>query len=122
MTVTIKKLNSFDKILSGIYEVGANHVHGVHFQVTDLEKFKAEARKKAVTDAKQKATALTAELGAKVGRVYAINEGGSGGGPRPMYKTAMMEQSQAYDGAGGPSIAGGEVVVMANVDVSFVIE
>ncbi|MFD2998768.1 SIMPL domain-containing protein [Pontibacter toksunensis] len=122
MTVTIKKLNSFDKILSGIYEVGANHVHGVNFQVTDLEKFKAEARKKAVVDAKQKAVALTSELGAKVGRVYAIDEGGSSGGPRPMYKTAMMEQSAAYDAAGGPSIAGGEVVVMANVDVSFIIE
>ncbi|RDV16510.1 DUF541 domain-containing protein [Pontibacter diazotrophicus] len=121
MTVTIKILNRFDEILSGIYNVGANHVHGINFQVTDLEKYKAEARKKAVADAKQKASALTAELDAKIGRVYAINEGGSGGGPRPMYKSAMME-SAAYDGAGGPSIAGGEVVVTANVDVSFIIE
>lgn len=121
MTVTIKKLNRFDEILSGIYSVGANHVHGINFQVTDLDKYKAEARKKAVADAKQKANALTAELDTKIGRVYAINEGGNGGGPRPMYKTAMME-SAAYDGAGGPSIAGGEVVVTANVDVSFIIE
>lgn len=121
MTVTIKKLNRFDEILSGIYGVGVNHVHGVNFQVADLDKYKAEARKKAVADAKRKASALTAELDAKVGRVYAIQEGGNGGGPRPMYKAAMME-SVGYDGAGGPSIAGGEVVVTENVSVSFIIE
>lgn len=121
MSVTIKKLNKFDEILSGLYQAGANHVHGVQFQVGDIEKLKAEARKKAVANAKQKATALTEELNAKVGRVYAIQEGGNSGGPRPMYKAMMME-SAAMDDAGGPSIAGGEVVITANVDVSFVIE
>ncbi|GAB3534856.1 SIMPL domain-containing protein [Pontibacter brevis] len=122
MTVTIKKLNRFDEILSGIYGVGANHVHGINFQVSDLNRYKAEARKKAVADAKQKATALTGELGARVGRVYAINDGGSAGGPGPLYKSAILMEAAAYDGAGGPSIAGGEVVVTANVDVSFIIE
>lgn len=121
MTVTIKRLNKFDEILSGIYEAGANHVHGIQFQVSDLDRLMAEARKKAVADATQKATALTSELNAKVGRVYAIQEGGSSGGHRPMYKAAMME-SAAYDAVAGPTIAGGEVVVTANVDVSFVIE
>ncbi|MDX5419405.1 MAG: SIMPL domain-containing protein [Hymenobacteraceae bacterium] len=120
MTVVIKKLNKFDEILAGLYEVGANHVNGINFQVSDMEKYKAEARRKAVADAKQKATALTSELGAKVGRVYAINESTNGGGPRPMYKMAM--ESVAYDGAGGPSIAGGEVVISSNVDVTFIIE
>jgi len=122
MTVVIKKLNRFDEVLAGLYEVGINHMHGLNFRVVDMEKYKAEARKRAVADARQKANSLTAELGAKVGRVYAINESsGNGGGPRPMYKTAMME-SVAYDGGGGPSIAGGEVVIMETVDVTFIIE
>jgi uncharacterized protein YggE len=121
MTIIIRKLNKFDETLAGIYEVGVNHVHGINFQVSDLEKYQADARKKAVANAKQKATSLTAELGAKLGRVYAINESTNGGGPRPMYKTAMLE-SAAFDRADGPTIAGGEVVVTSNVDVSFVIE
>ncbi|MCX2740866.1 SIMPL domain-containing protein [Pontibacter anaerobius] len=123
MTVIIKKLNKFDELLSGLYEVGANHVDGVQFQVSnsEIEKYKAEARKKAVANAKEKATQLTSELGAKLGRVYAISESGSNGGPRPMYKMAVME-SAGYDSAGGPTIAGGEVVITSNVDVSFVIE
>ncbi|WP_266205887.1 SIMPL domain-containing protein [Pontibacter kalidii] len=123
MTVTVKKLDKFDELLSGLYGVGVNHVHGVQFQVSDadVEKYKAEARKKAVANAKAKATQLTSELGSKLGRVYAISESSSNGGPRPMYKMAMME-SAAYDSAGGPTIAGGEVVITSNVDVSFVIE
>ncbi len=121
MTVVIKKMNKFDELLSGLYEIGANHVNGVQFQVSDMEKYKAEARKKAVANAREKATSLTSELGAKVGRVYAINEGGSNGGPRPMYKMAMME-SAAYNSADGPSIAGGEVVITEDVAVSFIIE
>ena len=121
MTVVIKKLDKYDEIISGLYGVGVNRIDGITFQVANIEKYKAEARKKAVANAKQKATALTSELGAKLGRVYAISENGSGGGPRPMYKTAMME-SAVFDSEGGPSISAGEIVITDTVDVSFIIE
>ncbi len=123
MTVVIKKLNKFDETLSGLYGVGVNRVDGIAFRVADIEKHKAEARKRAVADAKQKATALTSELGSKLGRVYSISESSvGGGGPRPLYKSAMAMESAAYDEAGGPTIAGGEVIVTSNVAVSFIIE
>lgn len=123
MTIVVKKLNKFDELLSGLYDNGVNRIDGIHFRVTNLEKHKAEARKRAIADAKQKATAMTSELGAKVGKVYAINEYTSGGDPRPLYaKSAMrMEADMAQDG-GGPSIAGGQVIVSSTVSVSFVIE
>ncbi len=121
MTVRIRKLSRFDEILAGIYAEGINQVNGINFQVADVSKHKVEARKRAVADAKQKANTLTSELGAKVGRVYSIQESESGGGPRPMYKMAMMEGA-AYDESGGPTIAAGEVVVTTNVSVSFIIE
>lgn len=121
MTVVIKKLDKYDEIISGLYGVGVNRIDGINFQVANIEKYKAEARKKAVANAKQKATALTSELGAKLGRVYAINENGSSGGPRPMYKTAMME-SAVYDSEGGPSISAGEIIITDTVEVSFIIE
>lgn len=122
MTVVIKKLNKYDEIISGLYEVGVNRIDGVTFQVGDMEKYYAEARKKAVANAKQKATTLTSELDAKLGRVYAINDNVSGGGgPRPMYKMGIMESVATAD-QGGPSIAAGELVISSMVDVSFIIE
>ena len=122
MTVVIKKLNKFDELLSGLYGAGVNRIDGISFRVSDLEKHKVEARKRAVTEAKQKATALTSDLGAKLGRVYAINENTYAGGPRPYAENMMMKVGYAGDAAGDSSIAGGEVVVTANVSVSFVIE
>ncbi|MBC5773661.1 SIMPL domain-containing protein [Pontibacter sp. KCTC 32443] len=122
MTVIVRKLNKFDDLMSGLYGAGVNRVDGVQFQVADIEKYKAEARKKAVNNAKQKATALTTELGAKVGRVYAINESTNGGRPIPLYAEAAMMKTQDSAGAEGPTIAGGEVIVTSNVSVSFIIE
>lgn len=122
MTVLVRKLNKFDDLMSGLYGAGVNRVEGVQFKVADIEKYRAEARKKAVNDAKQKATALTTELGAKVGRVYSINESTNGGRPIPMYAEAAMMKTMDSAGADGPSIAGGEVVVTSTVSVSFIIE
>ncbi|MCC9167231.1 SIMPL domain-containing protein [Pontibacter harenae] len=119
MTITIKQIDKYDQILAGLYEVGVNRVDGVSFQVSDLEKYKTEARKKAILQAKQKAIALTSELGAKVGRVYAIDEGSSDM-PRPLLRGKM--ESMSYDAAQGPSIASGELVVTSSVNVSFIIE
>lgn len=121
MTIKIKKLDKYDEILSGLYGVGANRVDGIRFNAADVEKYKAEARKKAVADAKQKAITLTSELGAKLGRVYSIDESTSGSGPRPMHKAAMMEMAVS-DMDGGPSISGGELVITTHVNVSFIIE
>lgn len=122
MTVLVRKLNKFDELMAGLYGVGVNRVEGVQFKVSDVEKYKAEARKKAVNDAKQKATALTTELGAKVGSVYAINENSTGGRPIPMYAEAAMMKTMDSAAADGPTIAGGEVVITSNVSVSFIIE
>ncbi|HEY4651917.1 MAG TPA: SIMPL domain-containing protein [Pontibacter sp.] len=122
MTVLVRKLNKFDDLMSGLYGAGVNRVDGVSFQVTDIEKYRAEARKKAVANAKQKATTLTSELGAKTGRVYAINETTTGGRPMPIYAESAMMKTMNDAAADGPSIAGGEVIVTSNVSVSFVIE
>lgn len=120
MTVVVKNLKRFDELMSGLYDMGANNVHGINFKVSDEEKYRNEARKKAVANAREKAILLTGELNTKLGKVYSIDESSSGS-PRPMYKMAMME-SAAMDGAQGPSIAAGEVVITSNVNVSFVID
>ncbi|WP_114782444.1 SIMPL domain-containing protein [Botryobacter ruber] len=121
MTFVLKKLNNFDSVIAGLYEAGVNRVENISFKVSDIEKHKAEARKKAVADAKQKANALTSELGVKTGRAYSISENTYGGGPQPYYGKAMMREAAMDQSGGDPSIAGGEVVVTSNVNISFYI-
>lgn len=122
MTVVVRKLDKFDELLSGLYAVGVNRVDGISFRAADMEKHQAEARKRAIANAKAKATMLTGELGSKIARVYAIEEGMPGNnGPMVRYKSVMNQEAAMADDS-GPSIAGGEVVVSSMVNVTFLID
>jgi uncharacterized protein YggE len=124
VSIIIKNIKRFDEILTGIYKTGANRVEGVEYRTSELQKYREQARKLAMQSAKQKAAALTGELGAKVGRVYNITESASEGYPTPYYRgrvaNKMMEAGDAA--ATGPTIAVGQIMVRSSVEVSFVIE
>src|SRR5690606_10417191 len=94
VSVLIKKLDKFDELLAGIYNAGANRVEGIEFRTSQLQKHRDEARKLAVKAAKEKAVLLTTELGAKVGRVYAISES-TGNYPVPYRGVMMNKMSEA---------------------------
>ncbi|MFB9863281.1 SIMPL domain-containing protein [Rufibacter immobilis] len=121
ISVTLTKLNKYDELMSGLYNAGANRVDGISYQSTQLKKHQEEARKKAVQDARQKAVSLASELGAKVGRPYQINEGGSNAPSPVMYKSMMLRQEAAMDG-GGNTLALGELLITSTVEVSFILE
>jgi uncharacterized protein YggE len=124
VTITIKEVKRFDEILTGIYKTGANRVEGIEYRSSELQKHREQARKLAIQAAKQKALALTSELGSKVGRVYNITEHSGPSYPGPLYRNQMankMAESSAAD-AGGPTISVGQLVVSASVEVSFIIE
>ncbi|HSI90943.1 MAG TPA: SIMPL domain-containing protein [Adhaeribacter sp.] len=118
VSVLVKKVDKFDELLSGIYKAGANRVDGIEFRTSQLQKHRDEARKLAVLAAKEKAVLLTSQLGAKVGRVYAISEN-TGGNYLP-YRGGMSEAASMD--ASGPTIAGGQITISATVDASFIIE
>ncbi|MFC5270192.1 SIMPL domain-containing protein [Adhaeribacter terreus] len=123
VSVLVKKVDKFDELLSGIYKAGANRVDGIEFRSSQLQKHRDEARKLAVQAAKEKAVLLTSQLGAKVGRVYAISENTGGGFPVPYRGVMMNKMSEAASmDAGGPTIAGGQITVSSTVEASFVIE
>ena len=50
-------LSKYDKLMSGLVSSGINSINGVSFSSSKMEEYEAEARKKAVLDAKQKAEA-----------------------------------------------------------------
>lgn len=123
VSVLVKKVDKFDELLAGIYNAGANRVDGIEFRTSQLQKHRDEARKLAVQAAKEKAVLLTSQLGAKVGRVYALSESSGSNYPVPYRGVMMNKMSEAASAdAGGPTIAGGQITVTATVDASFVIE
>src|SRR3989344_4260997 len=74
ITVKIRDLDSISGILSGGVERGANEVGNLSFTIDNPDALKAEARVKAIKDAKEKAEALSKELGVRLGRIINLNK------------------------------------------------
>ena len=129
--VKLRRVSDYDAALTGVLKHGATHVHGIEFRTTELRKHRDAARKLAIKAAKEKATALAADLDVKVGRVMSISEnswggtfsgsyyGGSSGG----YGGQNVSQSPWN---GNPDDTGtlsvGLISVGANVNLTFVLE
>lgn len=77
IVVLLRDTTKFETILSGALERGATHVLRVRFETDDLKKHRDKARSDAIKAARDKAQALAAELGAKLGRVMSIQDYGS---------------------------------------------
>ncbi|RMB59515.1 DUF541 domain-containing protein [Dokdonia sinensis] len=117
LTVQLKDLKKYEAIMSGLLSSGINRIDGVQFTASNMEKLRAEARVKAIQDAKEKATAYAGALGQSIGKAVQISEEGSVSPQPPMYKARMM--SAEMDGSGGETIAPGELTITTRIAVSF---
>ncbi len=74
LVITLKDLSKFDELLTKLLGAGANNIQNVQFKTTQLRKYKDEARALAIKAAKEKAAALSKELGQTVGKASMIQE------------------------------------------------
>ena len=122
----LKDLSKVAEITASLFEAGATSSRGATLKTSQLRKYRDEARMKAIRFAREKATALATELGARVGKPYMITEGESPG---------WWGQNNTNGGQGGsdgkpaeslneaqPTFAPGTITVSATISVSFVLE
>jgi len=76
VSVKVRNFDNTGNILAKATELGANNVSGPTFSIDDPEKAKAEARSKAIAQAKEKARILADQVGIKLGRLVNFYEGG----------------------------------------------
>lgn len=116
LTVLLKKTADYDKMMTGLLEQGINRIDNVSFRSSEMERLKAEARVKAIANAKQKATEYAGELNQKIGKAIVISETSSQNHPTPpMYRMASDSAMET----GVETLAVGELSVTAKVYVSF---
>ena len=109
-----------------------NYVHGVQFRTTELRKYRDEARALAIKAAREKAIALTEELGQQVGEPHSIHEDrsewwswygawwGSRWGGGAAQNVIQNAGGGSFSTEGG--MAPGQISVSARVTVSFEFE
>lgn len=116
------KIRNFDKInsiLDGATASGANMVGSLQFTVDDMEKVRAEARGKAIEQAKEKAEMLGEQTGLDIEKIVNISEGYGGGYPVSYgqgYAGVAMEKSVA------PDIQPGQMEVVITVTLTYRVE
>jgi uncharacterized protein YggE len=92
----------------------------VQFTIDDADKLKAEAREKAINDAKVKARELRGQLGVRLGRIVSFSEN-TGGYPMPMYEMKGAATGMG-GGGGGPELPTGENEITVNVSITYEIK
>ena len=107
--------------MMGLNDTGVNTINGVEFKSSKMEDYEREARKKAMLNAKQKASDYVSVLGQKVGIALLITDNSQTYFPQPVYKGGMM--TMAADSAQTrETLAVGEMEVITNVNVTFALE
>ncbi|MBU6427079.1 SIMPL domain-containing protein [Patescibacteria group bacterium] len=119
--VKVRDLSKAGSIFTSIGSLGVQNVDSLAFSVDQPETVKAEARAKAISDAKDKAATLAKQLGVSLGRITGFYESS---GPMPIYglgggiKAAAMETSAAPV----PEVPTGEQKVTSNVTITYEID
>ena len=121
VTVKVKDPTKAGTLLSGIGSKGATNVSGLSFTVEDETALEAQARQKAIDDARIKAQELAKQLGVSLVRVVGFNENGRGG---PIYYAKAMSMDAGMGGASAPApeIATGQNKITSDVSVTYEIK
>ena len=116
--VKVKNLDNVSSILDGIVTAGANRISNLSFEIDEPEKLKAEARVKAIDDAKKKANELEGQIGIKLGKIVNFSENVDNW-PVVLRSVALEEKGI---GGGGPSVPSGENEITVNVTITYQIK
>ncbi|MCE9541129.1 SIMPL domain-containing protein [Candidatus Kaiserbacteria bacterium] len=116
LTVKVRDTKKAGDILSGVGKLGASSVSGLNFTVADEDSVVAQARDKAIQNAKAKAETLAGSLGVTIVRVVGFNEGG--GGP-VYYAKSALSMDAAGSTAPSPEIPVGQNKITSNVTITY---
>jgi len=117
--VTVRDLTQLGEMLQAVVSSGANNINGITFDILDKETLAAEARKKAVENARNQAQEIADAAGVELGELMYVNiyysgttypqyEGKGGGG---MYSADLSVP-----------VSAGKMVVTAEVNMTYKIK
>lgn len=130
VAITLRDINKVNDVLVAALSAGANQVVNVEFYLSDLRKYRDQARELAVIAAGEKARDLAEAAGAEAGCVLSINEntwsyfsGGWWGRNNNLWTQNTVQNIPTSGGSGDSSEFGpvnlGQISVRAEVNISY---
>jgi len=122
VTVKIRKLETVGDVLGKAGELGANQVNGLNFTIDDPTTLQAQARDKALADARTKADEVANKLGLHIVKVVTFSESSNSPTPPMPYAYDMKVEAANAGGASAPSVQSGSLDVESNVAVTYEVQ
>jgi len=131
VAITLRDIRKVNRVIIAALDAGANQVVNVEFYLSNLRKYRDQARELAMKAAQEKADDLASAAGAETGCVMSIHEntwshyyGGWYGQTRNLWTQNVMQNAAPAGGeAGALTEAGpvslGQISVRAEVNASF---
>lgn len=120
--VKVRDLDKAGAMLELAASKEVSSVGSLSFTIADEDSLKAEARKAAIDEAKEKAAKLAEDLGVSVVRIVGYNEDSYY--PGPVIMRAAFAEDEALGIGGGavdtaPAVPAGENRIVSNVNITF---
>lgn len=122
ISILLKDLSKYDVLMDGLIKAGVNKIDNVEFKTSKLLQLQSDARKLAINNAKLKAEDFVSVLGQKIGKAYSISDNSQNFNPQPVMYATMKSVSMNDSGMPNETLAAGEIEVLVNVNVSFILE
>jgi uncharacterized protein len=121
LSVKVKDTDKAGDLLSGVGSRGASSVSGLSFTIDDQDALEADARDKAIADAKSKAEELADSLGVSIVRVVGFSENeyqpyyayGRGGVAMDTASAVKLESAPS------PELPVGQNKITSNVNITY---
>lgn len=121
LTVKVRDTEKAGDLLSGVGSRGASTVSGLSFELqkSDQDAKEAEARGKAIDNAREKAEALADQLGVNLVRVVGFSESSGGYPPMPYAYGRGGDMAVMESKAIAPELPVGENKIVSSVSVTY---
>lgn len=116
VTVKVRNIDAVGNVVSAVGEAGISNVYGPNFTVENPDALQAQARTKAIADARAKAKALAKDLGVRIIRVVNYSEGG---GYPIFYGKGAAVSADSAPAPTVPQVPAGENEIIVDVSVTY---
>lgn len=117
LTIEVDNVESVGKVIDTAINLGATTIRSINFGLQDQDKYKAQALKKAVDDAKNKAQIIATSLDKNVINIVSVSEGNTYIQPRTI-NSSMYAKANDFSTVSTP-IQSGDINIKADITIVF---
>jgi uncharacterized protein len=112
VTVVVRDISTSGTILDQVVTAGANNISGLNFGIADASQYQADARARAIDEARAKAEAMAKAAGVTLGDIISINESVN-------YQPELFSRSMVADAAMAVPVEAGQQEISVSVTLVY---